>query len=131
MSESWARAMLIAYDRYEKSNGKRQRVRAYSLGDGRWAYEAVKVRRPAPAPKLEPIVMTDELFRHLSETLPRCAQRARGFHGGGSKLAITDQRIAAAMGRFARQGVYLCELPAPAIGPHWHLVTKKKRRWPL
>lgn len=131
MSESWARAMLLAYDAYQKT-GKRHRVHGYFVEGVGWAYTIDRARRPPHVKKPEPIVMTEDLFRSLSETLPRCAQRARSFHGGRSKMAITDRQVAAAMAQFSRQNFYECDLPAPAIGPHWHLVTSKnkKRTWP-
>lgn len=131
MSESWARAMLIAYDRHQRG-GKRQRVYGYPLGDGRWAYTVGHVRRLPPKPAPEPVVITDdEHFARLADAYPRCAQRARGVRGGGFKVAITDQAVAKAMGAYAAQRVYECDLPAPAIGRHWHLATVKPRKWPL
>lgn len=128
MSESWARAMLLAYDAHERT-GKRQRVHGYRWDDGKWAYTVDRARKPPPTVEpLPPIVMTDALFAALSETLPRCAQRARGFHGGGSKLAITEERVARAMAVHVGQRAYVCDLPAPAVGPHWHL-SASKGRW--
>lgn len=131
MSESWARAMLIAYDRCQKSRqnggGRRWRVYGYPLGNGRWAYAVGRPRKPPHVAAPEPIVMTDELFAHLSETLPRCAQRARFFHGGNSKVAISERRIAEAMAKHVGQRVFRCDLPAPAIGPHFHLSSGLRR----
>lgn len=127
MSESWRRAMAIVADRHAEGSLKRYRVHGYSLGDGRWAYAVDKARRQPHVAKPEPIVMTDELFAHLSETLPRCAQRARLFHGGNSKVAISERRVAEAMAKHIGQRVFRCDLPAPAIGPHFHLSSGRKR----
>lgn len=133
MSESWPRAMLLAYDAHKKSGGKRQRVHGYRLGDAGWAYSTGRALKPhhRPPPPPEPVVMTEQLFVHLSETLPRCAQRAFSAHGGGSKLAIGERSLALAMAAYAGQGIYHCPPPAPAIGSHYHLKTVKRRKWPL
>lgn len=59
------------------------------------------------------------------QTLPRCAERSR--RSGNSKIAIPDARTAMAMAIYLGQRAYRCELPAPAIGPHWHMSTRS--RW--
>jgi hypothetical protein len=64
----------------------------------------------------------------LSRSLPRCAQRSRAHHGGDSKVAWPTGALADEVARFLGGSAYRCKLPAPAIGEHWHLTTKKKRR---
>lgn len=71
-------------------------------------------------------------FAPTLATLPRCAQRAARTHGGDSKVAFPYAgaakeyaRLRTAAGKPTR--AYLCDLPSPAIGEHWHLSTGKRR----
>ncbi len=128
MSENWRRAMrIVEQEQAEDPTPHRYRVRGYTLGEGVWAYAVTRLGPVRPVRSPEPIVMTDGLFAHLSETLPRCAQRARFFHGGNSKVAISERRVAEAMAKHVGQRVFRCDLPAPAIGPHYHLSSGRKR----
>lgn len=71
-------------------------------------------------------------FAPVLATLPRCAQRAARTRGGDSKVAFPYAgaakeyaRLRTASGKPTR--AYLCDLPSPAIGEHWHLSTGKRR----
>lgn len=105
---------------------KRYRVYGYLIDDGWWAYSFQEARRPPRV--LTKVRMSNQVIAELSRTLPRCAQRAAARHGGGSKMAITDERTAQDMAEFLGARSYPCPLPAPAIGKHWHVSTTKKRQ---
>lgn len=60
---------------------------------------------------------------------PRCANTSKH---GNSKRAIPHLDLAEAFVQFLRTlkpatHLYRCELPAPAIGEHYHISTRKKR----
>lgn len=118
--ESWRRAMDLVAERHAAGSKKRYRVFGYKIDDSWWAYSFRQVSRP-PHVKTEPIRIDAQKLTELLTTLPRCAQRARRAHGGGSKLAIPDERLARALAEYLSARPYRCTLPAPAIGEHWHL----------
>lgn len=119
--------MALVAERHAQGSKKRYEVYGYQIEPGWWAYSFRRARKP-PHVRTEAQPMSQELIEELSAQLPRCAQRARASHGGGSKLAITDERLAERMAGFLGVRFYRCQLPAPAIGEHWHMSTSKKRR---
>lgn len=125
--QSWRRAMDLVAERHAQGSKKRYQVYGYRIEEGWWAYSFRRARKP-PHVLNEPVRMSRQRIAELGATLPRCAQRARQTHGGGSKLAIPDERTAQAMAGFLGVRFYRCQLPAPAIGEHWHVSTSKKRR---
>lgn len=122
--ESWRRAMEEVAERYAMGGKGRYRVYARQIEPGWWAYEVGKAKAPPPSR----VPMSKARLDELGRTLPRCAQRSRGIHGGNSKLAMTDERTAQEVAAFLGAHAYRCLLPAPAIGEHWHVSTSKKRR---
>lgn len=125
--ESWRRAMALVAERHAQGSKKRYEVYGYQIEPGWWAYSFRRARKP-PHVATEPRPMSHALIAELSAKLPRCAQRASAQRGGGSKLAITDERLAERMAGFLGVRFYRCSLLAPAIGEHWHMSTSKKKR---
>lgn len=123
--ESWRRALAEANALHAQGSKRRYRIRSRLVEPGWWAYEAVPHGR-IPTPEQVPLTRDDVAV--LSRLYPRCAQRARECHGGGSKVAWTDQNLARRVAEALGQGMYLCKLPAPAIGEHWHTKTGKSKR---
>jgi hypothetical protein len=125
--ESWRRAMELVAER--RAAGARRRYRVYGrrVEQGWWAYEVGHVKEAPPAKVPEP-PMSRALVATLARDMPRCAQRARSHHGGDFKVAWTSQHLATRVAVFLGHTVYQCQLPAPAIGRHWHTSTKKRRR---
>jgi hypothetical protein len=101
---------------------------------GWWAYTEKKIS--VGLPKYDPrerrgmIPLSRERVRGLAAQLPRCAQRAREVHGGDSKVAWPTQGLAWRVADALKATVYKCPLPAPAIGDHWHVTTRKKHKRP-
>lgn len=124
--ESWRRAMALVAERHAAGSKKRYQVYGYQIEPGWWAYSFRRARQ-APHVATE-TKLTAERFAELSARLPRCAQRANAQRGGGSKLALTDQRMAERVGAFLKKRIYKCRLPSPAIGEHWHIATGKRRK---
>lgn len=141
--ESWRRAMGQVHQLHRDGSKRRYRVRGWQVEPGWWAYQVSKhpsgrflryvatldemVHRRSPGPS-KPQPMTRGRIAELSARLPRCAQRARSLHGGDSKVAWPSKgmawEVASALGHHA----YPCDLPAPAIGEHWHTSRSKRRR---
>ena len=119
--------MALVAERHAAGSKKRYQVYGYQIEPGWWAYSVRRARKP-PHVLNEPVRMSRTVIAELSEKLPRCAQRARASHGGGTKLALPDERTAQAMAAFLGVRFYRCQLPAPAIGEHWHVSTSKKRK---
>lgn len=111
--ESWRRAMEQVHKLHAAGAKKRYRVTARLVEPGWWAYSAQKTLADIPLPGAQ--------ANKLATTLPRCAQRARGRHGGGSKVAWPTRELARQAAAALKCKVYECKLPAPAIGRHWHL----------
>lgn len=130
--ESWRRAMGIVEERRKEGSKKRYRVYGYRIDTGWWAYSVRKIRESPPPPARKgtgPVPpMTREVIDRLSRELPRCAARASAQHGGNSKLAFPNAGLARRAAEFTGSHHYKCPLPAPAIGEHWHISTKGKRR---
>lgn len=127
--ESWRRAMEEVAERRAQGSRKRYQVYGRRIDVNWWAYEVRQVGSPAPVKK-DPVPMSRDRIAELSRDLPRCAQRARSFHGGNSKVAWPNARVAGQVAEFLGGSAYQCQLPAPAIGKHWHVTSKKrKRRW--
>jgi hypothetical protein len=128
--ESWRLAMARAEQLRAEGSKRRYRIRGRRIAPGWWTYEAVKVSRAvaAPAPRrMPPQPMTKQRIAALAATLPRCAQRGRVEHGGGTKVAW-PRRLAWPVANTLGQYAYPCELPAPALGEHWHTSKSRKRR---
>jgi hypothetical protein len=119
--------MALVAERHAQGSKKRYEVYGYQIEPGWWAYSFRRARKPPHRSEPE-VRMTRALIDELTTRLPRCAQRARKSHGGGSKLAITDERLAERMAGFLGVRFYRCQLPAPAIGEHWHMSTSRKKR---
>lgn len=125
--ESWRRAMDEVSDRLAKGSKKRYRITGRQIEPHWWAYDVRYVKEPPPVKEIEPPMSVDRVAE-LARGMPRCAQRSRKHHGGDSKVAWTSQHLATRVAIFLGHTVYECQLPAPAIGRHWHTSTKKKRR---
>jgi hypothetical protein len=127
--ESWRRAMDTVAERLAMGSKKRYRVVGRRIEPHWWAYDVRHVKEPPPTSvkKSEPR-MSGALIATLARDMPRCAQRARSHHGGDFKVAWTSQHLATRVAVFLGHTVYQCQLPAPAIGRHWHTSTKKRRR---
>lgn len=125
--ESWRRAMDTVAERLAMGSKKRYRVVGRRIEPHWWAYDVRYVKDPPPVKKGDP-PMSVARIAELARDMPRCAQRARSHHGGDSKVAWTSQHLATRVAVFLGHTVYECQLPAPAIGRHWHTSTKKKRR---
>lgn len=123
--ESWERAMAEVRRRITGGSRKRYRVRGRRVERDWWVYEVVPVKEPPP----EPVVLTREEIVRMSQELPRCAQRSREYHGGTSKAAWPTQDLAYQAAKQFGGSAYKCPLPAPAIGKHWHVTNKRKKRW--
>jgi hypothetical protein len=122
--ESWRRAMEEVARRLADGSTRRYRVRARRIERDWWAYEPIPLsRRLRPEPPLTKYVIAE-----LVRAMPRCAQRAVAHHGGNSKVAWREQGTAQRVAAVTGGRVYECDLPAPAIGQHWHITTSKKRR---
>lgn len=127
--ESWKRAMQVVAERHAAGSKRRYRVASRMIEPGWWVYEVSKVSRPyVPPPVAGPEPLTQRELDELAMTLPRCAQRAAADRGGNSKVAWPSAELAGQMARMLGQRAYLCSLPAPAIGKHWHVSTGKKRK---
>lgn len=127
--ESWKRAMEEVERRLAEGSGRRYRVYGRRIDEGWWAYHVGSVK-PPPPPARASVPMSRARIAEMSRTLPRCAQRARQRHGGETKVAWPDRKTAEAVARFLGAKAYQCQLPAPAIGEHWHTYTSKKgKRW--
>lgn len=125
--ESWRRAMETVRERIAQGSKKRYRIVGRRIEPHWWAYDVRVVKDPPPVKKGEP-PMSVARIAEMAREMPRCAQRARSHHGGDSKVAWTSQHLATRVAVFLGHTVYECQLPAPAIGRHWHTSTKKKRR---
>jgi hypothetical protein len=125
--ESWRRAPGRVARRLTQGSKKRYQIYGRRIEPGWWAYDVRIVKGPEPAGKA-PVPMSRDRIAELSRSLPRCAQRSRAHHGGDSKVAWPTGALADEVARFLGGSAYRCKLPAPAIGEHWHLTTKKKRR---
>jgi len=127
--ESWQRAMDHVAQQFARGAKRRYRVEARLVEPGWWAYNAVKLPKDRPGlAATEPLPMTQERLDDLAAQLPRCAARAKGSHGGGSKVAYPRERLARQAADFLGQRAYPCPLPAPAIGEHWHTTSEGGRR---
>lgn len=129
--ESWRRAMQEVARRLAEGSTKRYRVRGRQIEPGWWSYDVARAPRRSPVVVAAPVDTRPVAVRvaELTRGLPRCAQRSIANHGGNSKVAWTDGEAARHVARLTGGKVYRCQLPAPAIGPHWHVtMTKKKRR---
>jgi len=131
--ESWRRAMDKVVELHARGAKRRYRVRGRLVEPGWWAYEAVKISekpltlaQEMQAASAKPL--TREQVAGLAAQLPRCAQRAKALHGGDSKAAWPSQGLAHRAAEALGQSVYECKLPAPALGRHWHLTTRKKKK---
>ena len=128
--ESWRRAMAEVAGRFAQGSRKRYRVRGRRIEDNWWAYSVTRAKdlppvAAPPAPDTRPV---HERVADMTRGLPRCVQRAKARHGGDFKVAFTDRRIALRVTALTGGVVYPCQLPAPAIGDHWHITTTKKKR---
>lgn len=122
--ESWRRALGEVADKFAGGAKRRYRIRGRQIEPGWWAYEVSKEARPPYVPKFLRAVTVSE----LAEGLPRCAQRAAERHGGGTKVAWPTRAMAQRAVELTGKGrAYLCKLPAPAIGEHWHHTTTGKK----
>jgi len=123
---------LVAY-RLAQGSKKRYWVRARQIEPGWWAYyvshspRRAPVRLARPDTPARPLTVAQKVAE-LSRGLPRCAQRATFHHGGNSKVAFTDQEVARRVAGLTGGRIYRCQLPAPAIGDHWHITMSKKKR---
>jgi hypothetical protein len=127
--ESWQRAMDEVNRRLADGSMRRYRVRGRRIEKDWWAYDVAALSKNSP-PVKKGGPPTREQVARLSQQMPRCAQRARARHGGDSKVAWPTQRLAFEVASVTGGQVYRCQLPAPAIGEHWHITTRKKRkRW--
>lgn len=126
--ESWRRAMELVAERRSQGSKRRYRIVGRRIEPDWWAYDVRHAKELPPPKKAEP-PMSVSRIAELAAGMPRCAQRARANHGGDSKVAWTSQHLATRVAVFLGHTVYRCQLPAPAIGQHWHTSTKKKRRW--
>lgn len=121
--ESWRRALAQVERNRACGTKRRYRIRGRLIEPGWWTYEVSKV--PRVREFLPPFTRRE--VAELSATLPKCAQRARDVHGGDFKVAWPNRRTAARVAAGVGGTAYQCELPAPAIGPHWHITTSKRR----
>ena len=127
--ESWRRALAEANERLAQGSKKRYRIVGRRIEPHWWAYDLrTVVDGKGPRPKKGEAPMSVARVAEMAREMPRCAQRARSHHGGDSKVAWTSQHLATRVAVFLGHTVYECQLPAPAIGRHWHTSTKKKRR---
>lgn len=129
--ESWRRAMELVAERRAAGSKKRYQVYGYQVAPGWWAYSIRRAgSRRVPPPKADRPVrpMDAETLERLGRDLPRCAQRARASHGGGSKLALPSAGLAWRVAEYLGGKSYRCTLPAPAIGEHWHVTTERRRK---
>lgn len=106
---------------------RRYRVYGRRIDENWWAYEVVHIIGPRSVRKA-PVPITRERVAELSRDLPRCAQRALAHHGGNSKVAWPNAGVAAQVARCLGGSAYRCQLPAPAIGEHWHVTSRKRRK---
>lgn len=125
--ESWRRALDLVAGRLAQGSKKRYRIVGRQIEPHWWAYDVRIIKELPPVKKTEP-PMSAARVAELAAGMPRCAQRARSRHGGDSKVAWTSQHLATRVAVFLGHAVYECQLPAPAIGRHWHTSTKKKKR---
>lgn len=125
--QSWQRAMNEVSRRLAVGSKKRYRIVGRRIEQDWWAYDVRHDPGPPPVKEPEPPMSVDRVAE-LARDMPRCAQRARAYHGGDSKVAWTSQHLATRVAVFLGHTVYQCQLPAPAIGRHWHTSTKKRRR---
>lgn len=128
--ESWRRAMATVNARLAQGSKKRYRIVGRRIEPHWWAYDVRTVpgERKDLKPKEAEEPLSVALVARITRDLPKCAQRARSRRGGDFKVAWTDHVQAVKVAVFLGQVVYECQLPAPAIGRHWHLSTKKKKR---
>lgn len=123
--ESWRRALGEVAKKFADGAKRRYRIRGRQIEPGWWAYEVSKEPKPRYVPKF----IRATTLTELAEGLPRCAQRATERHGGGTKVAWPNRAYAERAVELAGKGrAYPCDLPAPAIGKHWHHTTTAKRR---
>lgn len=127
--ESWQRAMDEGNRRLADGSTRRYLVRGRRIERDWWAYELVALpRKPRPVAPKSTGVLTKENVAELAARMPRCAQRAKASHGGETKVAWRTGALAYRVAATTGGMVYECELPAPAIGRHWHIATSKKRK---
>lgn len=125
--ESWRRAMEEVAERRAAGAKRRYRVYGRQIEPGWWAYRVSHITGPPPVKK-EPVPLTRDRIAGMAAKLPRCAQRSRANHGGNSKVAWPNAGVAGQVAGFVGGSAYRCQLPAPAIGEHWHVTSKKKRK---
>lgn len=128
--ESWRRAMADVNGRLAMGSKKRYRVVGRRIEPHWWAYDVRTIpgERKDLKPRRGGAPLSVARIAELARDMPRCAQRARSHHGGDSKVAWTSRHMATQVAVFLGHTAYQCQLPAPAIGRHWHTSTKKKRR---
>ncbi len=129
--ESWRRARDEVIKLHRRGARHRYRIKSRLIEPGWWTYDFVKAGRideDANPAHTAPVPMTQERLDELSSHLPRCAQRARSERGGRTKVAWPREKLAHQAAEFLGQDLYLCTLPAPAIGEHWHTMTRKTKR---
>lgn len=126
--ESWQRAMDLVAKRLAEGAKRRYRIRGRRIEQDWWAYDVSHAAKEPPPVKEPQPPMSRARIAEMSVSLPRCAQRARAAHGGGSKVAWPSQAMAWKVAAFLGKHAYQCELPAPAIGQHWHVSTSKRKR---
>lgn len=134
--ESWRKAMDQVERARRDGSKRRYRVRGWQVEPGWWAYQVSKVPSErflryvaglgAARPEKPPL--TGAQVAVLAMEMPRCAQRAKASHGGETKVAWPSAAMAQRVADALRQDAYRCDLPAPAIGEHWHTATARKRR---
>jgi len=112
---------------------RRYRVTGRQVEPGWWAYSAKKIGTelvglPARLRGAAGQMLTRAHIAELAPQLPRCVQRARERHGGGTKVAWPSRALAERVAETVGGSAYRCQLSAPAIGEHWHVTSRKGRR---
>jgi len=134
MESEWSKTLSYAIG-LARSSKRRQSVYGYRLPGGGWgwnvqsSYHYVPNRNPASSLEI-PRVESRKQFDEIMRGFPRCAATS---HVGGSKVAlICGEALAGRLAVFLtkngkRSHFYRCKLPAPAIGPHYHLASGRRR----